>query len=306
MKMPTAVQADSLLLTIDGKEVKISNPDKVLWPELNLTKMAFLQIMMNLAPYLLKYSRQRLLTVIRFPDGIHGESFYQKNVPSYAPDWIERKKWQNTEYVLLNNRAALAWLVNSAALEFHTAFNYIYEAGPSDLVFDLDPSVNEFAQVAELALDIKACMDNLGLKSHVKTSGSTGLQVYIPIEPRYTYDQAREVNHFLAKYFAEKHPQKVTIERLVKNRGTRIYFDYLQMWEGKTIAAPYTPRANPEGKVSAPLSWDELSQGARPEDFTLLTIERRLEKMGDLFADKLKEKQSIDHILQFIAKTRRD
>ncbi len=291
---------------IDGIELQITNPEKILWPEKGIRKIDFIKILMEMAPVILPHAMDRLLTTIRYPNGVDGKSFYQKNIPNYAPSWVDHHSWQDIEYILLNKRATLAWLGNQAALEFHTAFNrYKTEQNPSALVFDLDPSEGQpFEQVVEVALLINETLQSLGLRSWIKTSGATGMQIYIPTGERYQYNEARKINEFFGKYFSEKYPKIITIERMVKNRGTKLYFDYLQMWQSKTITLVYSTRATKEATVSTPIEWQELKKGIRPTDFHLLNIKKRIEEKGDLFSllfDK-KSVQNLDPIIQFIKK----
>ncbi|GAA4716304.1 non-homologous end-joining DNA ligase [Brevibacillus fulvus] len=289
-------------LTIEGKDLLISNPHKPLWPEANVTKLEYLQYLMKVAPYMLAYTQNRLLTVIRYPHGIHDKHFYQKNVPDYAPSWIETAVWESTRYVLLNNLPTLLWLANQAALEWHISFHEADRELPTELVFDLDPSTADFAPVREAALLLKELLDSLQLPAFVKTSGASGLQIYVPIERRYTFEQTRAVGQFIAHYLVEKHPRLVTVERLVKNRGTKLYIDYLQPWRGKTLTAPYSTRARPEATVSTPVAWEEVPN-ISPRDFTIYDVPDRIQKMGDLFAPLLDPdaQVSLDPILEFLA-----
>lgn len=291
-------------ISIEGHEIKITNPEKLLWPELGIRKIDYLQKLVELSPFILPHTRDRLLTTIRYPDGYKGKSFYQKNIPNYSPDWLQTVEWEDNTYILLNNTATLVWLGNQATLEFHTAFNYYYkEFYPTDLVFDLDPSESlSFNKAAEAALLINQALKSLDIRSYVKTSGATGLQLYIPVGKRYDYQTARKINKFFAAYFSKKYPEKITIERNVSKRGKKVYFDYLQMWQGKTIIAPYSPRATTKATVSVPVEWEEIEQGINPEDFTLLNIMTRLKEKGDLFRPLLDRKysQKLDFILKHI------
>ncbi len=291
-------------ITVDGFDVRITHPEKILWPNLNIRKIDYLMILVELSSFILPHAKDRLLTTIRYPDGIHGKSFYQKNIPAYAPEWIDKVIWRGTEYILLNKRATLIWLGNQAALEFHTSFND-YQAGmyPSAIVFDLDPSSEQsFDDVIEAALLIHETLEALHIKSWIKTSGATGLQIYIPIGNRYDYPTARKINLFFAQYFNQKYPNKMTIERMVSKRGNKIYFDYLQMWHGKTITMVYSPRATKVGSISMPVEWDELRKGLKPENFHLLNVQTRLKKKQDLFAPLLdsNNEQNLDEIIHFI------
>jgi bifunctional non-homologous end joining protein LigD len=301
--MPTA--APDLALTIDGRELTVTNPQKPLWPEANVTKWDYIRYLLEVASPLLRYAKNRLLTVIRYPHGIHDKHFYQKNLPEYAPDWIATSRWEHTRYPLCNDTATLVWMANQAALEWHVSFHLAHDETPTELVFDLDPSTPDFAPAAETALLLKEVLDGLQLPSFVKTSGASGLQVYIPIERRYSFDETRKVGQFIAAYLAEKHPSLVTIERLVKNRGTKLYVDYLQHWRGKTLPAPYSTRARPQATVSTPISWDEVPR-IHPTDFTVHTVPPRLKALGDLFASihDPNRRASLDPILSFLAKRR--
>ena len=291
-------------LMVDGNKVRITNPEKVLWPELGIRKIDYISRLIELGPYILPHAKDRLLTAIRYPDGAKGKSFFQKNTPNYAPEWVEKADWNENRYTLLNSLSTLAWLGNQAALEFHTSFNrHQQENNPTDLVFDLDPSEGQkFDDVVEAALYIHETLVGLNVQSWVKTSGATGLQIYIPVGQRYDYDTARSINEFFGRYFSQKYPEKITIERMVKKRGRRLYFDYLQMWNGKTITMVYSPRATPKGTVSMPVTWEEVKAGIRPEGFHLLNAKTRLEEAGDLFQPLLSREhfQNLDFILEHI------
>ncbi|WP_036720736.1 non-homologous end-joining DNA ligase [Paenibacillus harenae] len=293
-------------IEVEGRTLRITNPEKPLWPEAQISKLDYIKYLIEMAPCLLSYAKDRLLTTIRYPNGIHGKSFYQKNAPDHAPDWVATHAWRENNYILANDIPTLVWLGNQACLELHVTFN-LYDRPnlPTELVFDLDPTdVDNFSLVLEVALRIKEVIDSLGLVSQPKTSGSSGLQIYIPIEVRYTYEQTRHLNKFIAHYIADKYPQLVTIERLVKNRGTKLYFDYIQHGEGRTLPAPYSLRARKEGSVSTPVTWEEVRTGFSPRDFTIKNVKQRVDEKGDLFEfiTTNKVKQSIDHLLQFINK----
>lgn len=290
------------VLKIEGREIPVSNPDKILFPEISLSKWDVVIRMARIAPFILPHTRNRLLTVIRFPDGIHGKHFYQKNIPPHAPDWIQTKTAGETEYILLQDMPTLVWLATQAALELHTSFHLADSDKPAELVFDLDPSIEGFEAVTEVALKLNEALSSIGLKAIAKTSGATGIQVYIPIERRYSFSETRQVGQFLATYLLEKNPHLVTLERLKRDRGHKVYIDYLQHWHGKTLIAPYSLRARPNAPVSTPVLWRELERGLTPEDFNILNIHSRLDQAGDLFQALLseRERQSLDDLLHFI------
>lgn len=288
-------------LTIDNHTLSITNPEKPLWPQANVTKLDYLRYLLTIASPLLSYSKNRLLTVIRYPHGVTDKHFYQKNAPEYAPAWIQTHTWENVRYVLCNDRATLVWMANQAALEWHVSFHLATDETPTELVFDLDPSTDDFAVVIESALLLKDVLDELHLPAWVKTSGSSGLQVYVPIELRYTFEQTRQVGYFIASYLVSKHPSLLTIERLVKNRGDKLYIDYLQQWRGKTLPAPYSTRAKEQATVSTPLRWEEVPH-CHPTNFTVHTVPQRLEIHGDLFSpvSTPTKRASLDTILGFL------
>lgn len=284
--------------------LKISNPDKIMWPETGTTKLDYISYLYHVSDYILPYLMNRCLTVIRFPDGVEGESFYQKNIPSHAPAWIQTTLWKNTEYILCNTKETLLWLANLASLEFHITFNRIEKENcPTELVFDLDPSVPGFPRVREAALVLREALNALSLTSYAKTSGATGMQVYVPLVWKYTYQDIRKVSHFLSTFLVEKRPDLFTVERLKKNRGEKLYIDYVQQAPGKTLPAPYSLRARILPVVSTPVTWEEVEKGFVPEDFTIDTILKRLEEKGDLFAPLHRgEKESLDEVLEFIGR----
>jgi bifunctional non-homologous end joining protein LigD len=299
MAPATAVKG---VITIDGHELTISNPDKLLWPEEGITKLMYLQKLILLSPYLIRYCANRYLTTIRWPDGINGKSFYQKNSPEPIPEFVSTSMLNGINYVNLDSTATLLWLGNLACLEFHPSFHAIGETLPCEWLIDIDPSREEEPRIMEAASIVGELLEGMNIRSIAKTSGATGVQIYVPIAGRYTFEQLRRIGEFLGKYLVERHPRLFTIERLKKDRGDHIYFDYLQHWHGKTLSAPYTPRARKNAPVSTPLTWEEVKGGADPRDFNLFTIERRLAEHGDLLEQI--PPQSLEHVLEFLQKGR--
>lgn len=277
--MPAAIKGS---ISIEGQEIIITNPDKLLWPECGITKRIYLEKLAALSPYLLRYCRDRLLTVIRYPHGISGMSFYQKNAPEPLPTFVQTAKHENINYILLQGLPELIWLGNQAALEFHPSLHYVGSSLPCEWMIDLDPSHEVEPRIMEAAAIVGTVLTSLGLSSIPKTSGATGVQIIVPIKLGVTFEELRKIGHFIGRYVTEKHPDLFTLERLKKNRGDKIYFDYLQHYSGKTLAAPYTPRARPFATVSTPLLWDEVHKNVSPTDFHLLNIEERLKRTGDL------------------------
>jgi bifunctional non-homologous end joining protein LigD len=292
--------------------VKVTNLDKVLWPEVGVTKGEYIQYMIEMSPILLPHYRDRLLTVIRFPNGIHAKSFYQKNIPDNSPEWLRTHGvWsedseREIQYLLANDTATLLWLANQAAMELHPSYATVQNLDePTNIAFDLDPTVKGvdiagFKKACRVALILKEVLDDLGMPSYPKTSGATGLQVFVPIARGYNFDETRLITHFVGRYIADRAPDLVTIERLKKNRGDKVYFDYLQHYKGKTLSGPYTPRAVDTAAVSAPLTWDEIRAGVTPGQFNIRTMPGRIRELGDLFEPMSRPGIEIKEILHFI------
>jgi bifunctional non-homologous end joining protein LigD len=286
------------VIEIEGNEITVSHPDKLLWPELDISKLIYLQKLVVLAPYLLTYCKERYLTTIRFPNGVNGKSFYQKNAPQPIPPYVNTAQKDSINYIHLDSLSTLLWLGNLASLEFHTSFEYIGGSEAAEWLLDIDPSLEDEPRLMEAVAIIGDALESMGIHSIPKTSGATGVQIIIPISKGHTFEQLRTIGRFLSEYLVEKNPDLFTIERLIKNRGDKIYIDYIQHGLGKSISAPYTPRARKAATVSTPLSWDEVKHNISPKLFNLLTIEARLQEKGDLIAKV--EKQDLSSILQVI------
>jgi bifunctional non-homologous end joining protein LigD len=297
---------EQLLLDIKPfpKQVSITHPDKPLWNEKNFTKQNYLDYLVAISPYMLPFLKNRLLTVIRYPHGMYGEKFYQKNCPDYAPDMIKTELHGGIHYIICNDVETLAWLGNQLAFEFHIPFDTIHSNGPSEIVFDLDPpSRADFSLAIQAAIILKKVFDGLKLISFLKTSGSKGLQLYIPLpENTFTYDETRVFTTFIANYLISKEPSMFTIERLKKNRHNRLYIDYVQHAEGKTIIAPYSVRGNKGGYVATPLFWEEVNMGLSIEQFPIEHIMERITKNGCPFKNyfQAKNNQPFQPVLNFI------
>ncbi|MEC0247024.1 non-homologous end-joining DNA ligase [Paenibacillus chitinolyticus] len=296
--MPAGYKKTQGTIMVEGQELTITNPEKPLWPEAGITKLDFLQKLIELSPYLLRYCRDRHLTTIRFPHGIHDKSFYQKNTPEPVPDFVNLAPLDGIRYVNLDSLPTLIWLGNLACLEFHPSFHRIGETLPAEWLIDIDPSLEVEPRIMEAAHLIGEVLDSLHIQSVPKTSGATGVQIYVPIQHGYTFEQLRKIGYFIGSFVVKKYPKLFTIERLKKNRGDLIYFDYLQHWYGKTLSAPYTPRAKIHGTVSTPLLWEEVERRCDPRDFTLHVIVERIKKMGDLI-EKVPP-QNLDAVLSHL------
>lgn len=287
-------------ITIEGKEIKITNPEKILFKKTNINKAMYIDALIKISPYLLPHTTDKALTAIRYPNGVDKPFFYQKRPPEYAPKWVDVIEVNNDTFINLNSLPTLIWLANSAVIEFHTPFCKYDEDRLNALVFDLDPPDDKnFKHVTDCALKINETLLKLGIKALVKTSGATGLQIIIPIK-KITFERGREINEFFAKYFIQTYPKLMTIERLKKNRNGKLYFDYLQMWRGKNMISVYSPRAVACGAISMPITWKELQKGINPCDFNILNAEKRLKKNGDLFLELLKGNNDNEEVINSI------
>lgn len=264
---------------------KITHPDKPIWPKSGIQKDDYLMYLQRIAPYMLPFLKDRLLTVIRFPHGVPGESFYQKNSPDYVPDFVATKKMDDINYIMCNDLETLLWLGNQLALEFHIPFQTVHTNNPTEIVFDLDPpSVKEFSLAVEAAQQMKVIFDQFLLHSFVKTSGGKGIQLYIPLEEdSFTYEETGIFTKFICDFLVEQQPKWFTTERLKKNRGNKLYLDYVQHKEGKTIVAPFSPRGNELGLIATPLKWEEVKESLKPDTFTIPSVLDRITKQGDPF-----------------------
>lgn len=290
----------STLLEVGGKKISFTNLDRELWPDEGITKYQLIKYYIEVAPFILPHLQDRFLVFQRFPKGIGQPGFYQKNVPEGAPPWIKTADFQGSEketrYLLCDSPEILAWLGNKACLEIHPWLSTMYTPDRPDFaVFDLDPPQGTpFEKVCRVALVLHKILKERGFEACPKTSGSRGIQVYLPLKPLYSYEQARDFTAGIFKIVERKLPDLTTTERKVAFRGGKIYLDHLQNARGKTLVAPYSPRPKRGAPVSAPLLWEELTEPSLvPSNFNIRTILPRLHSRGDLFAPVFLNKQEI-------------
>jgi bifunctional non-homologous end joining protein LigD len=251
-------------IKVGRRTVKITNPDKVLFPEDGFTKRDLIEYYEGIGDVMLPHVKDRLMTLERFPDGIEGERFYSKNVPKYFPDWIDRetvdKKGGTTTMVVVTERATLVYLGNQAAITTHTSMYRVDKLGyPDQLMLDLDPSVDDFNEVRRIAKDVRGILDELGLESFVKTTGSRGLHVVTPLDRRADVETVRVFSRDVALLAAKRDPENVTIERSKADRKDGLYMDWVRNSYGQHAVAPYGVRARPGAPVAMPLDWDEVN-----------------------------------------------
>ncbi|MCI0607204.1 non-homologous end-joining DNA ligase [bacterium] len=299
-------------LEIAGRTISVSNLDKVMYPETGFTKGEVIDYYIKISPALLPHLKNRPLTMKRYPDGIHGNFFYEKNAPSHTPNWIKTTYFgRNTgnepnRHILVNDLPTLVWSSNMANLELHTVLSRAPKfTAPTMMVFDLDPGPPAgILESAEVAFLIKEVLDSLNLESFAKTSGSKGVQVYVPLNTPTDFETTRGFAEVIALMLANQHPDRIvsTMSKLV--RTGRVFIDWSQNAEHKTTASVYSLRASREiPSISMPVNWKELSAAIKKADADQLYFEpaealQRVKKMGDLFEPVLTIKQKIPRKFQ--------
>lgn len=292
---------DKLQLDMAQMPIEVSNTDKYLWPDI-LKKKDLLVYIREISPWMLPFLKQRALTVIRCPDGIDKESFFQKSLPDYAPGFLSSDS--TDDLIVCNHLESLVWMANHGSIEYHVPFQKVGHVTPLEIVFDLDPPDREhFSMAVKAAKLLKQMLDGLNLVSFVKTSGNKGIQVYIPIrEGSMTYDETGIFTEAVAKTLERAYPDDFTTERLKKNRHGRLYIDYVQHGQDKTLIAPYSPRKTKEGTVSMPLYWHEVNEDLTPTAFTIGNAVQRVQEVGCPFAGYFEtgSKQKLDKVLKIV------
>jgi bifunctional non-homologous end joining protein LigD len=286
-------------IKVGRRTVKITNPDKVLFPEDGFTKRDLIDYYEGISEVMLPHVKDRLMTLERFPDGIDGERFYSKNVPKYFPDWIDRetvpKKGGTTTMVVVTERATLVYLGNQAAITTHTSMHRVDKLGyPDQLMLDLDPSVDDFDEVRRIAKDVRGILDELGLASFVKTSGSRGLHVVAPLDRRSDVETVRLFARDVAVLAAKRDPDRVTIEGTKVDRKDRLYMDWVRNSHGQHAVAPYGVRARPGAPVAMPLDWDEVNdKKLHPQKWSIKTGLKRALSEPDPWAGWRKQARGL-------------
>jgi len=279
--------------------VKITNRNKVYWPREGITKWELLDWYDRVAEVLLPYLRDRPVHMLRYPDGIEGKSFYHKNVTGRIPDWVQtvqlgEKDGEEVRYVVCNDRDTLIHLVNLGSIDLHPWMSRIDALDQPDYaIVDLDPSSTDFVKVVRVATTVGKILRGAGLRPYLKTSGASGLHVYIPLVRGYSYDQARMFCEAVARMTVQEHRDIATVERVVANRESKVYVDFGQNRREQTVVPPWVVRPVPGATVSTPLDWDELDSRLHPSLFDMASALARLEQYGDLFRGTLTEPQDL-------------
>lgn len=281
---------EEFALEVEDVMVHITHPEKSYWPASDYTKYDMLDYYIQMSDFILPYLMDRPESLHRHPNGIKGESFYQKD-HEHLPDWIDTHGIHSSSsdkeinYLLCQNKATLLYLNNLGCIELHPWHSTIYQLDyPDYAIIDLDPSEeNTFEQVIETALVAKEVLKQAKIEGYCKTSGSSGLHIYLPMGGKYTYEEARNFTKLLCYYIQEKLPKITTLERSLKKRGAKIYLDYLQNRKGQTIVAPYSLRPKMDAPVSMPLLWSEVKSGLKITDYTMKTVPKIMAERKDSF-----------------------
>jgi bifunctional non-homologous end joining protein LigD len=292
-------------LTIDGRTVDVSNLDKVFYPKTGFTKGQVIDYYINISPYLLPHLKGRPVTLKRYPNGVEGFFFYEKQVPASHPEWVKttnvkRKDGSEIIYCVFDSLPVLVWAANLADLELHT---FLHRApaidSPTMVAFDLDPGTSaDILLCCKVGLWLKALFSKLKLECFAKTSGSKGLQVYVPLNTRGTYEQTKAFAHAVAETLERQFP-KIVVSKMQKNlRIGKVLVDWSQNDPHKTTICVYSLRAKEHPTVSTPVTWDEVATALKKQNARLLTFEvddvlKRVKQQGDLFAPVLKLKQKL-------------
>ena len=275
---------------IGGHEMKFTNLNKIFWPIEKIKKVELINYYYQMAPILLPYLKERPESMNRYPNGITGKSFYFKNVKGKVPDWMDTYDYyseadhEEKEYLVTNNEATLLYMINMGCIELNPWSSTIKKPDyPTFCIIDLDPDKNTFNQVIETAQVTKVILDDMGVPSYCKTSGSTGLHIYIPLGNKYTYEQSKEFGRIIATLVNRELPKFTTMERPISHRNGKLYIDFLQNRPHATIACAYAVRPKPGATVSMPLQWNEVKTGLKMSDFNIYNAIERVQSLGDIF-----------------------
>ena len=294
------------IIEVQGHNLKLSNLEKVLYPSPGFTKKDVIDYYARIAPAILPHLAGRALTRKRYPDGVDGEPFFEKNAPMHKPDWVKVAPiWsgasrRTVNYILADDLATLIWLANLAALELHPSLALANDIEcPTMMVFDLDPGPPaNIVQCCQVAMWLREIFEHLGLQSFAKTSGSKGMQLYIPLNTPTTFDKTKLFSHALAQLLEQEHRELVVSDMKKSLRTGKVFVDWSQNDEHKTTIGVYSLRAREHPTVSTPISWDEVERALKKKGAGLLVFEAsqviaRFEKKGDLFEPVLELKQKL-------------
>lgn len=290
---------------IGTHELKFTNLSKVFWPKENVTKRDMLNYYYRMAPFILPYLKDRPQSLNRFPNGINGKSFYQKDVTGKVPSWIKTFLYhseadnRDKHFLVPHNEAGILYMASLGCIELNPWNSTVHNPdNPDWCIIDLDPAQTTFDQVIEAAQVTKQILDDLGIPSYPKTSGSTGLHVYIPLGAKYSYEQSKEFARVIATMVHEQIPSFTSIERMVKNRKGKMYVDFLQNRPQATVAGPYCLRPKPGAPVSMPLHWEEVKKGLKITEFNIFNAYDRVKEVGDIFNPVIRKGIDLQKIVE--------
>ena len=302
MPTPTIVE-------VQGRKLSLTNLDKVLYPASGFTKGQVVDYYVRIAPVLVPHLVGRPLTMKRYPGGVEQEYFFEKNAPMHRPDWVKTAPvWSESNkrtinFLLANDLPTLVWIANLASIELHPSLSLAADiATPTMIVFDLDPGPPaNIVQCAQVGLWVREVFDHFGLHSFPKTSGSKGLQIYVPLNTKTTYEQTKSFAHALARLLEQEHPELVVSDMKKAVRTNKVFVDWSQNDQHKTTISVYSLRAREHPTVSTPVTWEEVEQALKKKDAGRLMFEAkdvlaRVEKMGDLFEPVQKLKQKLPQL----------
>jgi bifunctional non-homologous end joining protein LigD len=295
---------------IDGHTLKFNNLSKIYWPDVRVTKRDMLNYYYQIAPFILPYLKRRPQSLNRFPNGINGKSFYQKDVTGKVPDWITTHRYKSSDepqdkhFLVPEDEAAVLYMASLGCIELNPWSSTIDNPdNPDWCIIDLDPDKNSFDQVIEAARVTKSILDDMNVSCYCKTSGSTGLHIYIPMGAKYSYEQSKEFARVVATLVHAELPKFTSIERKVSDRSGKMYVDFLQNRPKATLAAPYSLRPKPGAPVSMPLDWSEVKKGLKMTDFTIFNAVARVRETGDLFSQVLGKGVELEKIVDTYSET---
>jgi len=299
---PLPRDVDNAVVAIDGREVRLTNLRKVFWRELKITKGDLLQYYLDVSHVLLPHLHNRAMVMKRYPHGAAGEFFFMKRAPSPRPDWIEicpidHGSEKIIDFPMVQDRASLLWVINLGCIDLNQWYATCDDVDrPDYLHFDLDPGPGaKFEQVLETSLVVRDALDALKMPSVVKTTGSKGLHVYVPIVRAPDQKKVWTFAKALAQELARRHPALITAEyKVAKRPHGRVLVDYNQNAWGRTLASIYSVRPTPNATVSTPVSWEEVERGVTLDEFTMRTVPKRIARVGDLWKPLLQKRRRFD------------
>src|SRR5271168_3803546 len=304
------------IVDVEGRKLKLTNLDKVLYPATGFTKGQVIDFAVRIAPVLVPHLAGRALTMKRYPEGVDHEYFFEKNAPMHRPDWVKttpvwsESNHRTVHYTLADDLATLVWIANLASIELHPSLSLATDiATPTMIVFDLDPGPPaNIVQCAQVGLWVRQIFDHFGLQSFPKTSGSKGMQIYVPLNTKTSYEQTKSFARAVAQLLEQEHPDLVVSDMKKAVRTNKVFVDWSQNDEHKTTVSVYSLRAREHPTVSTPITWDEVELALKKKDVALLVFEAkdvltRVEKMGDFFAPVQSLKQKLPQLAGLAAES---